>query len=94
MHKAGRGGFWLWWVKRNENDAPSRPPCWRLRDVQSDRTVKIPVNGLHAWCEKHHYKYNTVYCFLTGYSPLLDRRYRLISTPMDEISQDELEVVA
>jgi len=95
LHKAGRGGFWLWWVKSNADDKPPDPPCWKLRDLRVGRTVRIPVNGLHEWCAKHGYKYNTVYCFLTGYSPLLNRRYRLMSTPMDEITEaDDLKPIA
>lgn len=95
LHRAGQGGFWLWWVKRSTDDKPPCPPCWKLRDMQNNRTAKIPINGLHEWCAKRNYKYNTVYCFLTGYSPLLDRRYRLISTPIDAITEaDDLALIA
>jgi hypothetical protein len=83
------GGTWIWWVKRSEADRPrpSDEPAWRVRDMTADGPIRIPVSKRWEWAEKREIPKATMQSFLHGYQLTLRKRWRIISTPWDEVAQ-------
>ena len=79
----GRGGFWLWWVRRHADDVPTSPPYWEIRDIHTRGRSRIPVDGAERWSADIGCKYNTAWCFLSGRIKTFRGRWQLVSTPLD-----------
>ena len=84
------GGNWVWWVKRSEGDEP-RPedePGWRLRDVQSGRTVRVPISQRKEWAAARGIPTGTMRGFLNGHRTVLRGRWKVAGSPWDAIVND------
>lgn len=79
------GGTWIWWVKRHAADKPDPldEPHWRVRDIISDWTIRIPVSQRWRWPDRHGIPRATWRSFLCGHQKTLRGRWRLMSTPLD-----------
>ena len=83
------GGTWIWWVKRSETDQP-RPqdePAWRFRDMEADTVIRIPVSRRWEWAAAREIPKATMQSFIHGYQLVLRKRWRVVSTPWDEVGQ-------
>ena len=82
------GGTWVWWVKRSETDKPrpSDEPGWRIRDMQADCAIKIPVSKRWDWAQQREIPKATMQSFIHGYQLTLRKRWRILSTPWDEVT--------
>jgi len=79
------GGTWIWWVKRSAADMPdpNDEPAWRLQDITTRYTIRIPVSHRWSWPDKHNIPRATFRSFLAGNQSILRGRWRLMSTPLD-----------
>jgi len=86
------GGTWIWWVKRSAADQPndSGAPRWVLKDTVCNRRLEIIVGQERAFAEAKGIPYHTVRNFLAGHRPLLAKRWRLISSPLQIDEADDL----
>ena len=78
------GGTWIWWVKRSADDQPNdlEAPRWRLRDQVGGRAQEIIVGQERAFASAKGIPFNTVRDFLAGHRPLLAKRWKLLSSPL------------
>lgn len=79
------GGTWIWWVQRDEADAP-RPedePAWVVRDLERQRTVRITLGERWIWAQREGIPRGTMRNFLAGGQQVLRERWRLLATPLD-----------
>jgi hypothetical protein len=85
------GGTWVWWVKRSADDQPSdiEAPRWVLKDVVCNRRLEIIVGHERSFAEAKRIPINTVRNFLAGHRPLLAKRWRLISSPLQIDDESE-----
>ena len=83
------GGTWIWWVKRFEADKPQPQdePAWRLRDMESTRVIRLPVSKRWDWAQQRGIPKATMQSFIHGYQLVLRKRWRVVSTPWDEVGQ-------
>lgn len=80
------GGNWVWWVKRSADDQP-RPedePGWRLRNVQTGKTVRVPISQRIKWAEARGIPRATMRGFLNGNRLMLQGRWKVTGSPWDE----------
>lgn len=79
------GGTWIWWVKRSADDAPDPgdEPAWRLQDITTRYTFRVPVSQRWGWPDKHGIPRATWRSFLCGHQKTLRGRWRLMATPLD-----------
>lgn len=79
------GGTWIWWVKRFADDTPNPndEPAWRLRDITTQHTIRVPVSQRWKWPDKHRIPRATFASFLAGNQKILRGRWRLMATPLD-----------
>lgn len=82
---SNRSGTWIWWVKRHAADGP-RPadePAWRLRCVQTRRTITVPVSRRREWAQQQGVPIPTLCGFLYGRQKVLQGRWQVVSSPWD-----------
>lgn len=79
------GGTWIWWVKRHADDIPNPndEPAWRLQDITTRYTVRIPISQRWSWPDKHGIPRATWRGFLAGDQTILYGRWKLTATPLD-----------
>jgi hypothetical protein len=82
--RGNSGGTWIWWVKRSADDLPddSSAPRWVLKDMVCNCRREIIVGQERAFAEAKGIPYHTVRNFLAGHRPLLAKRWKLISSPL------------
>ncbi len=85
------GGTWIWWVKRSADDQPNdlEAPRWRLRDQVGGRAQEIIVGQERAFASAKGIPFNTVRNFLAGHRPLLAKRWKLVSSPLQLADESE-----
>lgn len=86
------GGTFIWWVKRHAADTPdpNDEPAWRLQDITTRSTIRIPVSQRWSWPDKHGIPRNTFRSFLVGHQKILRGRWKLMSTPLDLVADDTI----
>ena len=86
------GGTWIWWVKRSADDQPSdlEAPRWRLRDVAGGRrSLEVILGQERAFAVAKGIPLATVRGFLAGHRPLLAKRWKLLSSPLQLADESE-----
>lgn len=85
------GGTWVWWVKRSAEDQPddTEAPRWVLRDVIGNRGLEIIVGQERAFAAAKGLNHHTVRNFLAGHRPLLAKRWKLLSSPLQLDGESE-----
>ena len=79
------GGTWIWWVQRDEADAP-RPedePAWVLRDVKRRLQQRVTISERWEWARREGIPRQTMRSFLAGHQRVLRERWELVATPLD-----------
>jgi len=86
------GGTWLWWVKRFPDDKPlaGAEPGWRIRDMTTQAVIKIPISRRWSWADAHEIPKATMQSFLNGYQLTLRRRWRIVTSPWDEVGAEQV----
>lgn len=82
---SNKSGTWVWWVKRHAVDAPKPEdePGWRIMCDQTKYRIKIPISKRREWAKSKGIPFSTFCGFLYGRQKVLNRRWRLISSPLD-----------
>lgn len=88
MTPYGKGGTFIWWIKRSASDKPllSQAPSWRVKDIKTGKIEDVFIHERRAWAERNNLNYNSFRVFLYGYRKIMAGRYKLISTPIDKYS--------
>ena len=91
VSRGNSGGTWIWWVKRSADDKPNdlEAPRWRLRDQVGGRAQEIIVGQERAFASAKGIPFNTVRNFLAGHRPLLAKRWKLVSSPLQLADESE-----
>ncbi len=92
MSRGNSGGTWIWWVKRSADDQPNdlEAPRWRLRDVVSCRgNLEVILGQERAFAAAKGIPLATVRAFLAGHRPLLAKRWKLLSSPLQLADESE-----
>jgi hypothetical protein len=91
--RGNSGGTWIWWVKRSEQDQPddSAAPRWILREVTCGRRREIIVGQERAFAAAQGLSHHTVRNFLGGHRPILAKRWKLMSSPLQLPDEDGAE---
>jgi hypothetical protein len=91
VSRGNSGGTWIWWVKRSADDQPNHldAPRWRLRDQVGGRAQEIIVGQERAFASAKGIPFNTVRDFLAGHRPLLAKRWKLVSCPLQLADESE-----
>lgn len=94
VSRGNSGGTWIWWVQRDFEDQPSdlEAPRWRLRDVAGGRGgLEVILGQERAFAEAKGIPLATVRAFLAGHRPLLAKRWKLLSSPLQLEDQGEID---
>ena len=92
VSRSNGGGTWIWWVKRDVDDQPSdlEAPRWRLRDVAGGRrSLEVILGQERAFAAAKGIPLATVRGFLAGHRPLLAKRWKLLSSPLQLADESE-----
>lgn len=84
----GKGGSFIWWVKKSARDRPDMKlaPSWKIKDVMTGKIEEVFIHQRKMWAEINGLHYPSFRMFLYGYRKLMAGRYKLISTPIDKYS--------
>lgn len=90
VSRGNSGGTWIWWVKRSTDELPndSNAPRWVLQDLNTRIRREIIVGQERAFADAQGLPLNTVRNFLGGFRPVLAKRWRLMSSPLQLAEQD------
>jgi hypothetical protein len=82
----GKGGTFIWWVKRSagEKPKPSEMPSWTVKNILTGKTEKVTILDRQGWAERNGLHYDSFRLFLNGYRKIMDKRFQVVSTPIDE----------
>jgi DNA-binding transcriptional ArsR family regulator len=80
------GGNWVWWVKRCETDQPraEAEPAWKLRDLQLQKTIRVPIRSRWRWAERQGIPRSTMRSFLGGHQRVTQGRWQVVGSPWDD----------
>lgn len=82
----GRGGSFVWWVKKSAKDKPDQrlAPSWKIKDISTGKVEDVFIHQRQMWAERNGLYYPSFRMFLYGYRKILAKKFVLLSTPIDK----------
>lgn len=82
----GKGGTFIWWVKRSSKDKPklSEMPSWSIKNILTGKTERVSICDRQSWAERNGLHYGSFRLFLCGYRKIMDKRFQVVATPIDQ----------
>jgi hypothetical protein len=86
----GKGGTFIWWVKRSARDKPrpSDTPSWMIRNIHTGKVEQVTIYDRQSWAERNGLNYNSFRMFLYGYRKIMAGTFKLVATPIDKYSKN------
>ena len=86
----GKGGTFIWWVKRSARDKPSLldAPSWTIKNICTGKVEQVTIGDRQSWAERNGLKYSSFRMFLYGYRKIMAGKFKLVSTPIDKYSKN------
>ena len=84
----GKGGSFIWWIKRSSKDKPDPrlAPSWKVKDITTGKVEDVFIHQRRMWAERNNLHYPSFRMFLYGYRKVMAGKYKLVSTPIDKYS--------
>lgn len=81
----GKGGTFIWWVKKSARDKPSQSqaPSWEIKNILTNKIERVTIHERRSWAERNGLNYNSFRIFLYGYRKIMAGKFQLVSTPID-----------
>ena len=85
----GKGGSFIWWVKKSARDRPvlSDAPSWVIKNIETGKKEEVFVHERRSWAERNGLNYDSFRLFLYGYRKVMAGKFQLVSTPIDKYSR-------
>jgi DNA-binding GntR family transcriptional regulator len=89
MISYGKGGTFIWWVKKSAKDVPDikQAPSWTIKNLETGKKETILIQDRQAWAERNNLHYGSFRLFLCGYRKVMAKKFQLVSTPIDKYSK-------
>jgi hypothetical protein len=89
MTTYGKGGSFIWWVKKTAKDRPDRlqAPSWTIKNIETGEREIVLINQRKSWAERNKLNYGSFRLFLYGYRKVMAGKFQVISTPIDKYNK-------